>query len=327
MLMSNYYRPSIGLVLLALILCAGRVPAPAGAYNSETAAIELKSEVTVDQPLVTISDIVKGELPEGMSNFTLGEAPDPGDSDFYNRAQVMMRARQAGEDPPDFTGREIRTEVRRPSQTIEREEIREAVKTILQEGVSLDGDGEVNIEHLPGSIEILPGDYQFRLDRSNPYHDIHSSTRHTIIVEQEGNVTKTFNVRARVADFAEVVVTAERIRSGEELTEENLKVKEKEIRRSRGDLIRKVDEAIGLELNRSLSEGTVLRGAHLDRPSLVERRSRVTIRYQINGLTLSARGTAESDGYKGEKIVVKNDSSGDKVYAEVIGEREVRVVE
>ncbi len=326
--MSNYYRPSIGLVLLALILCAGRVPVPAGAYNSDTsAAIELKTTTTVDHPVVTISDIIKGELPEGMSDFTLGEAPAPGDNDFYNRARVMMLARQAGEATPEFLGREIRTEVRRPSRKLERQELMEPVKNVLQERISLDGDGEVEIEHLPRSIEILPGDYQLRLDRSNPYHDIHTSNRHTIIVEQEGNVTKTVNVRARVADFAEVVVTSERIKGGEKITEENVELKQKEVRRSRGDVVLDIEEARGLELSRSLTEGTILRGSHLERPSLVERRSTVTIRYKINGLTLSARGTAESDGYRGEKIVVKNDSSGDKVYAEVIGEREVRVVE
>ncbi len=293
--------------------------------EKNSSSIELQSSVEIVSAPLMLSDIVVGDLPDKMSDFYLAELPAPGRGKFITRAKVIMRARQAGFLPPEFIGREIRTHVQRPARVVTRQELEKPVHELLQAELESTESGEIKINYIPRQIEILPGEFELELDRSNPYHRINITNNYTVNIYQNGDRISSMRVRAEIRDYRSVPVTIRRISAGEKLTEDDIEIQKKNIRNFQGDIISTVEGMVGYETTRTISEGSAIRSRDLEKPLMVERNRSVTIRYQLNGLVITAAGTAESNGHMGDKIVVRNNSSGEQVYAEVIGKRRVRI--
>jgi flagella basal body P-ring formation protein FlgA len=81
---------------------------------------------------------------------------------------------------------------------------------------------------------------------------------------------------------------------------------------------------VGMRLKRSLPMGAVLTPAYLESPMLVRRGDQVVIRADLPGMDVRASGTALGSAAAGERLRVRNESSGRIVEAIVTARGEVR---
>ena len=138
-------------------------------------------------------------------------------------------------------------------------------------------------------------------------------------------VIDTIPVVANVKYFDEVLVASRPIQRGEELAAEAFSIERRPVTTILG---RYVNDPTSLDGMRAKMR--IPFGRHID-PRFVEpipdisRGDRVTIEVKVGGIMASADGVASQNGVIGERIVVQNSSSREKLLAEVVEPGRVRV--
>jgi len=122
----------------------------------------------------------------------------------------------------------------------------------------------------------------------------------------------------------QVVVPVIDISRHEIITEEMLRVETRVGNVNPRDLAT-VDDLVGKRATRLLVAGTVLYLNAAEIPPLIERNDRVTIIAEGNGILISTLGVAQQGGGLGDIIPVRNSSSGEIIYAEIVSSTVVKV--
>jgi flagella basal body P-ring formation protein FlgA len=175
-----------------------------------------------------------------------------------------------------------------------------------------------NIDDLPGRIEVKVGSLDSRLrlaecDRALETYDSPnalSGGRGVVGVRCEGSKPWKLYVPVQIAVIDEVVVTRRSVVRGETLQADDLMLSEMDTSRLRKAYFTRIEDAVGLRSKRSIASGSVLHAGLLKRVKLVKRGSKVEIIANLEGLDVRMRGEALADGGRGDRIRVKNLSSG-----------------
>jgi flagella basal body P-ring formation protein FlgA len=114
-----------------------------------------------------------------------------------------------------------------------------------------------------------------------------------------------------------VLVTTRRLRRGETLGPDELRVEEREVRTLPRGTIADLQQVAGHRLKRSLAQGVALLPSYLDSEPLVRRGDTVVIRAGGAGLDLRVEARALEDGGLGQTIRVENRSTRRRFLVEV----------
>ncbi|MDT8406784.1 MAG: flagellar basal body P-ring formation chaperone FlgA [Methylococcales bacterium] len=105
-------------------------------------------------------------------------------------------------------------------------------------------------------------------------------------------------------------------RRGERIMVEDIKQEKREVSRLSSKM---PDNPVGLQLTRNLGAGVVLAQNHLTTPTLIQRGDPVTILSKTEGFSVRMTGAALAHGKAGQRIDVRNRSSGRTISARVEG--------
>lgn len=198
-------------------------------------------------------------------------------------------------------------------------DIRGALEEFFQE---LNPCDEVQV-HLLSKVPVLP-EGEFRILPPG------ARARGNLVVYVErfkdGMSVRRFPVRVSVRTFGRVLVLKRRVDRHHKITEEDVVVVRRETTFLPGDVVRSVEEVVGLRTRQILRGGTVLRRSTLELPPVVRRGDRVFLRVVLPGIWAETEGEARADGWRGSVIPVRNLGSGKVVRGRVVDERTVEVV-
>ena len=189
------------------------------------------------------------------------------------------------------------------------------------------------IDDLQGRVEVKVGSLDSRLrlaecDRALETYDSPnalSGGRGVVGVRCEGSKPWKLYVPVRIAVIDEVVVTRRSVVRGETLQADDLTLSEMDTSKLRKAYFTQIEDAVGLRSKRSIASGSVVHAGLLKRVNLVKRGSRVEIIANFDGLDVRMRGEALTDGGRGDRIRVKNLSSGRVVTGTVTGSGVIQV--
>ena len=85
------------------------------------------------------------------------------------------------------------------------------------------------------------------------------------------------------------------------------------------------EDLMGSTPRRTLSAGQVIRADDIEKPRMVKSGDMVTMIFNNNGMTLTAKGKALQDGALGDHVRVSNTGSGRQIEARVTNTKEVTV--
>lgn len=133
-------------------------------------------------------------------------------------------------------------------------------------------------------------------------------------------------VPVKTALPGKVVVVKKPIRRGEIIEREDLALATMDLASIHREYFQNMDDIIGLKARRQLKRDQVVNPSALSRIQMVKRGSEVTILASSESIRIQMKGKAMANGAKGERIKVKNTSSGREVQAMVISPGIVKVV-
>ncbi len=202
-------------------------------------------------------------------------------------------------------------------------EIRAAVRTFLFANAG-------SVES-PEHVEVGVVDPRLRLARcAQPLEVFFSSAgartgNTTVGVRCLGPSPWLIYVPGRVKVYRDVVVTTRAVPRGTVIGEADIRLEQREVSTQTAGYLESPQLAVGRVSRRPMSIGSVIEPAALRKPRLVRRGDRVTIWANSGRLMVQMKGKALMDGAAGERVRVKNLSSGRVVEGTVTASGEIRV--
>lgn len=298
------------LALLALCL---------GSAHAEAAAT-LRTMTTLHASVVRLSDLFDEAL--ANADRVLGPGPGAGGRIVVEAAQLGAIARQFGVDwrPASSADRAV---LDRPGRPMRREDVLRAVKTALMAaGASADCD----IELAGFTPPLVPFEADPQPVVADLDYDVDAG-RFSAMVSVTGESMEPLHLRVtgRADDTVELPVATARLLAGNVLRADDVHMARVHTAMIRGEMVRRPDDAIGMQVKRQIAAGQPLALTELTRPSMVQKGAIVLMMLDSPGITLTAQGQAMEPGALNERIRVLNPASHAVVEAEVIGPDRVRV--
>jgi flagellar basal body P-ring formation protein FlgA len=145
-------------------------------------------------------------------------------------------------------------------------------------------------------------------------------------VRCDGERRWSIYVPVRVSHSREVVVLIHSVARDQTLSENDVSTMFAEVGQLGAGFFTREEEVIGQRMRRSAAAGTILSPVLVDRPPMIARGDRVTLVSGHRGIAVRAPGEALSNGHLGERLRVRNLSSGKVVEGMVRGSGHVEVL-
>ena len=152
-----------------------------------------------------------------------------------------------------------------------------------------------------------------------------NASRQSIGVRCEGTVPWSLFVPVTVERPAQVVVTAHPIPRGQVITEEDVKLAERDLNTLHRGYLTDPAQVIGQRAERDLPVDEEVVPGNVGKPNVIKRGAEVTIMAADELLDVRVSGVALASGGVGERIRVRNASSKRELDAVVVGEGLVQV--
>jgi flagellar basal body P-ring formation protein FlgA len=283
-------------------------------------AATLRAATTLHASVVRLSDLFDDA--GSKSDVVLGPGPGAGARIVVEAPQLAAIARQFGVDwrPASPADRAV---LERPGKPLHREDMLAAVKSAaMEQGASPDCDIDV--------ADFNPPLVPFESDPKPVVSDLDydaSTGRFTATVSVTGTAMEPLHLRlsGKVDDTMELPVATTRLPAGAVLRADDVRMARVRVSLVHGEVARRIEEVIGLQLNHQLAAGLPLVKSEFSRPSMVQRGAHVLMQLDSPGISLTAEGQALEAGAVGERIRVLNPTSRAVVEAEVTGPDRVRV--
>jgi flagella basal body P-ring formation protein FlgA len=286
------------LALIALAPFAAQAQTPA-----------LKAEITVDNDLVRIGDIL--EHAGAKANEPVFKAPALGGHGTIQVHRVMEALR--GHGIVVFDTRNL-TEVlvSRASRSVTLSDLGRAIAEAAAKryeianasDLSVTFDRHMNALQVEPNVTDAPRVVSVAVDQRN--------NRFEAIIDMPGSMAlRRAPVRftGTLVETVEAVTLARPIQRGETIRESDIVVERMPRAEVQTDAITKVEFVLNQAARRALRSGQTLRAADLMKPQIVSRDDAVTIVFKTKAVTLTLRGKSMGNGAEGETISVLNPQS------------------
>jgi len=255
-----------------------------------------------------------------LQGIPLGESPRAGKKKTISAAQVLATLRESGVqlDKIKYTFPRVMM-IERASRLLTLQE----VEGFVREGLPASGEVELVRVLYKGDVHVLPGQLRFTSEVVPSNRKSQYIAKISISPEQGDEMT--LNVPIEVREFVQVPVAKHALATGTIISPQDVKMARANISDIPVDSARNSQEIVGQAIKYPISHGEVFSRRKLSLPSIVERGSRVTLRYRTSLLEATASGIAMEEGMLGQRIQVRNESSKKVITGEVLSEGLIEV--
>jgi len=311
-------------LLVTALLIAASSAAAAQEQEDTIAAPVLRAQVTVENDIVRIGDMV--ENAGSAAQIAIYRSPDLGTTGSLSTAQVInvLQAHQViGVDTKGIKS----VSVTRLARVLDSKEIESQVARALEHrsglgdaaNLALTFDRDVQDVRLDasnnGALQTVAVRYEPRSGRFDVSFEI-------------ANDTTSSRTKLRFTGVAiemlEAAVLTRNVERGDLLKASDV-ITERRPKAEVGNDAAPRSRAVGMQMRRGLRAGQPLRAADLGKPDLVQRDDNVTLIYEASGIYLTMRGKAIEAGTEGDTVTVLNLQSKRTISGTVIGRAQVAI--
>lgn len=159
--------------------------------------------------------------------------------------------------------------------------------------------------------------------RNNAQSNAQLTSNVSVGVSCNGDTPWSIFIPVKVEIFQAIVVAKYNIPKGTLITAQDLNVERRSTRSIGFGYTQNIKELVGFESARNISEGDVVRLAHLNKPMIVNRGDKLVLAAGTNGIQVAAPAVAMGEGRVGDQIRVKNTQSNRIVDAFVVSRGQV----
>lgn len=301
---------ALTVMLLASMAKAAAVVRLQGIAEVEDSVIRLGriAQIETDDPI----------LLQRLSDLEVGPAALPGLSRQVSVGSITLRIRQARLDTGLITVDAVSdpVEVKTKAQTVRAETVASTVRTWYEERLAVPPDARLLVEVEAEDVVVGTGELDIHLVAGSI-----DWGRNTLTLQVQGGQApaKRVRVSATASVMQQVFVASRNISRGEVLGAADVVEKEMTLTRPIPAV-----ETGAFRATRFIREGSVIDDTVIEPVPLIGRGDRVRVEASVGRVRVHVVGVAMEDGWLGDDIAVRNESSGAVFRAEVIGAQVVR---
>lgn len=193
------------------------------------------------------------------------------------------------------------------------EEIYQVITKVVKNKM-LQADYVIHIVPIDARLELPKCTQALAIDVTN---ETMKAGRNTLTVRCNGERHWTIYVSVVLNLYKNVLVLTQPLQRGERITSSVFTSERRDVSGLREDYFTLIEQVENKQASRALAVGTLLSLKNVSEPLLIKRGDKVDIRSTGSGLMITMSGIALSDGIKGQRINVKNQSSGRIINATV----------
>ena len=180
------------------------------------------------------------------------------------------------------------------------------------------------------AVEIRPLDSRISLNSCGQPLAVTSSGERTlgpvsIAVSCSAPSPWTVHVRGTVSAEVALPVLAVAVNRGDIIGSGDIEMREQRIVRSLVGYLTEPNDIVGKEARKHLAAGGKLRQSDLIAPQIIDRGQTVDLVARSAGLTVNMQGKALANGAAGERLLVKNSSSGKRLEGLILNDGTVLI--
>jgi flagella basal body P-ring formation protein FlgA len=309
----------------ALIFGLAAVLTAAPAWPEEPVTIAVRPAATVDAARITLADVAaiaggSRPLTERLAAIDLGPAPSPGAEKEVNREFLALRLRQEKVAPQAiaWAGAE-RTRVERKAERVAGTTIAQAAVEHVRKALPWpDEDLVVEVTRTPADLSLPSG-------AGEPSYTVTVPPGSRFLGALPCSVTITRGVRVvgrtsvvlTVRVFQRLVVARHKIRGGERITKDNVRLQRTELTSLTTEALTDLADALGQEARQDIQPFAAVTRAMVSAPRVIRRGAIVSLVADMPLVQIRARGIAQEDGVVGQWIAARNADSQRVVYGRV----------
>ncbi len=283
-------------------------------------AASLRSTTVLHGPIVLLRDLF--DDPGAEANRVLGPGPVPGGRIVVEAPQLRAIARQFDVDwrPASSADRAV---LERPGQSMNRDEALSAIRAAL---VAAGASPDCVVEMAGLAAPLIPLSISPRTVVSQLDYDGRLGRFTALLsVAGDGMDPVILRVAGLVREMVELPVATVRLAAGTILGHDDVHMARVSAGSVRGEVVRAMDQIIGMQLTHGVQPEQPLLQADLARPIMVRRGALVRLRLESAGLSVTGQAVALEAGSEGERIKVQNPGSRTTLEGIVIGPNLIRV--
>ena len=300
------------LLASSALLLALAAPAPA---QDATPAPTLRAHVVVDGELVRIGDLV--DHAGAAAGIAVFRAPDLGQTGSVAASRIVEALRAHQVIAVDLKGlKEIN--VTRAAEAFASADAEARIAAALSAQYRFGEPGNIGVQFDRGfaALHVEPGRAR-DIVLSRLVFDPRSK-RFDASLELPGG-SRPLRLTGIAAEMTDVVTLSRPLVRGDVLRQADLLVERRPKSDATAEALADAKAVIGFAVRTTLRAGAALRRADLMKPELVGRNEQVTLIYEVPGMTLTVRGTAQDGGSEGDVVNVLNPQSKRVVQGVVTG--------
>ncbi len=311
------------LLVLLLLLIASVV---------EARSIRINHSVETRESQIRLGEIAQlsGEayFIAEVQDIILGQAPLPGYQNYLYREQIISTL-ESEEVEVDNINFDIPYQITISADytTLDIDSLIARSRDYIYQNLNYE-QSDIELELLNTPDEILRPYGELELKIANLRNrNLLGRTTIPIEIYIDNELYRRVHLRYNIGVWQEVLIAKDNLSRGDNITRSDFEIEERKITSSNTDYILPNDNTLSsYELRTALSAGRALKTRMVTLPDLVERWSDVQLIAQVGGVQIIAQARARDSGQLGDRIIVENKTSGERIEAEVIGQGQVRVV-
>ena len=322
--------------LLYFVLCtAWLIFSPLSSAQAASVKITAASSSEVTGEFVHLGEIAEistddAQQAADLSNLVVGRIVLPGNVMGLSSQVLVLRIQSAGIDCSDFAWDfPTRIEVHRAAQVLPSNAIEETGQQAINDQLKkINETRKYTIESItiPKTLNLPQGAVSYSANIPGGVKPaLPTSVEISVLID--GKLYKKVSYRARVHIYQDVLTATRAINRGEKIAESDLNVISKEVNAYSGACLTDSKDAIGFVMGRSVSAGTILLKAMVEKPIVVQRGFPLHMIVNVNGISVQMEGTALESGRVGDRIRVRNESSRKILYGKVLDNKAVEIAD
>jgi len=291
--------------------------------------VKVKQNVWVSNEKVFLHDIAVINAPAYLNkkirNIYIVQAPKPGKEITLKGSWIKSKViSDLKENQVNVTVPE-EVVITRAWQEIEDKVFYDLFNKFLNDHISKNTDFEIKRFKVMGNHLIPAGKPDIEIVRHSQ-GQIKGYVSLNAIVKVNGSFAQKVIITAWIDRFESVVCSSRRIKRNEILSEDDYYIEKRNVSRINDPFITNSEEVKGKRIKRATESGAIITYKMIEKPPIIKKGDKVTIVFESKNIVVKAVGIAQSKGYKGDQITVKNSMSNKNVQATVIDENTVSVM-
>jgi flagella basal body P-ring formation protein FlgA len=306
-------------IALVLTLIAATA-APSLAFGGET--ITLRPQITVEGEQITLGDIFMGA--GDKADQVIAPSPAPGKATIFNAVSVAKYVRAQGLDwRPSAPIRRIG--VRRLGFTIPQQNIMDEIRAALEYEMDIDlFELSLATQHL--NIKVASDQPQTVSVENLFFNKSNGQFSAEILAPAHAENGQRFKLSGQIHRQVMIPVLKRFKSPGQEILESDIEFVATRDSKVGRNVITDAALLIGKSPRRSVRSGVPINMSNLGDPVMVEKGKLVAVILEQGGMFLSVSGRTLEAGGEDDVIRVENINSRKVIQAQVISEREVRII-